>query len=92
MRTAAKVDLNQREIVDSLRAVGVSVQSLASIGKGCPDLLCAKPDGMWLIEVKGPKGKLNPEQQKFIADWRGPVYIARTVDDALKIVGACRQP
>ena len=84
---AAKVDLNHGEIVDALRKCGVSVQSLASIGNGCPDLLCAKPDGMWLIEVKGPKGRTNIAQQKFIADWHGPVYIARTVDDALKIVG-----
>ena len=84
---AAKVDLNHGEIVDALRKCGVSVQSLASIGKGCPDLLCAKPDGMWLIEVKGPKGKLTPDQQEFITGWRGPVHIARTVDDALKIVG-----
>ena len=87
---AAKVDLNHGEIVDALRKCGVSVQSLASIGKGCPDLLCAGYGNMWLIEVKGPKGKLTLDQQKFIADWHGPVHIARTVDDALKIVGVMR--
>lgn len=85
---AAKVDLNQASIVKALRKCGVSVQSLASIGKGCPDLVAANGSGMvWLIEVKGPKGKLRPEQEKWINEWRGDVHIIRTVDDALKLIG-----
>jgi len=84
---AAKVDLNQAAIVAALRKCGVSVQSTASIGKGFPDLVCAKSDKCWLIEVKGPKGKLTPDQHAFLADWRGEVHIARSVDDALRIVG-----
>ncbi|HJP47915.1 hypothetical protein [Acinetobacter venetianus] len=39
MRRAAKIDANQTEIVKALRKFGASVQSLASTGKGCPDLL-----------------------------------------------------
>ena len=70
MRRAARVDFNQTEIVEALRKVGVSVQSLASIGKGCPDLLASKGDAMWLIEVKGPKGTLTPDQVKFMhGEW-----------------------
>ena len=84
---AAKIDLNQPAIVEALRKVGVSVQSLASIGKGCPDLLASKGDAMWLIEVKGPKGTLTPDQVEFINNWQGAVHIVRTVDDALKLVG-----
>ena len=87
MRTAAKVDANQKEIVAALRKMGVSVQSLANIGKGCPDLLAAKGDRSWLIEVKGPKGKLTPDQVEFIASWRGVVHIVRTVDDVVNLVG-----
>ena len=87
MRRAAKVDLNHGEIVKALRALGVSVQSLANIGKGCPDLLAAKGDKAWLIEVKGPKGKLTEDQVEFIANWRGVVHIVRTVDDVLNLVG-----
>lgn len=83
----AKVDLNQSEIVDALRKVGVSVQSLASIGKGCPDLVAAKGAMTWMIEVKGPKGTLTPDQVKFIDAWAGHVHIVRTVDDALQLVG-----
>ncbi len=87
MRLAAKVDSNQAEIVKALRECGISVHSTASIGKGFPDLIAAKGDKAWLIEVKGPKGKLTPDQETFISEWRGVVHIARTVDDALRIVG-----
>ncbi len=87
MRLAAKVDSNQAEIVKALREVGMSVLSLAPMGKGCPDLLVADDDSYFLIEVKGPKGELNPIQQEWIREWRGVVHICRTVDDALHIVG-----
>jgi Holliday junction resolvase len=82
-----KVDLNQAEIVDALRKVGVSVQSLASLGKGVPDLIAAKGAQCWLIEVKGPKGKPTPDQVKWVEAWKGDVHFVRTVDDALKLVG-----
>jgi Holliday junction resolvase len=87
MRRAAKVDANQGEIVEALRKAGASVQSLASIGRGCPDLVAAKGAQCWLIEVKGDKGKLTPDQVEWIANWRGAVHIVRTVDDALQLVG-----
>ena len=87
MRFAAKVDANQGEIVDALRKAGVSVQSMAAIGKGCPDLLAAKGGKVWTIEVKGPKGKLTPDQIEWIDKWHGDVHIIRTVDEALTLVG-----
>lgn len=83
----AKVDANHKVIVDALRAIGVSVQSLADIGHGCPDIVAAKGSMTWLIEIKGPKGKLTPDQLKFIDGWRGTVHIIRTVDEAFKLVG-----
>lgn len=83
----AKVDLNQKAIVDALRSIGVSVQSTAALGKGFPDLVCAKGAMTWLIEVKGPKGKLTDDQVKFINAWRGHVHIVRTVDEAMQLVG-----
>ena len=52
MRRAAKIDANQTEIVKALRQVGASVQSLASTGKGCPDLLVGFRGVNWLLEVK----------------------------------------
>lgn len=84
---ACRVDQNHNEIVDALRTAGVSVQSLATIGKGCPDLVAAKGNQCWLIEVKGPKGKLTDDQIKFIGAWRGDVHIVRCPEDALRLVG-----
>lgn len=83
----AKIDTNQPEIVEALRAVGVSVQSTATIGKGFPDLVAAKGQNTWIIEVKQPDGKLTSDQIKFIEEWRGVVHIVRSVDDALRVVG-----
>lgn len=90
MRIAAKVDANQAEIVSTLRSAGISVHSTASIGKGFPDLICAKQDRMWLIEVKGPKGTLTDDQVKFMSQWQGDVHIAHSPDDALRIVGVLK--
>lgn len=87
MRRAAKVDLNQAEVVEALRSAGVSVQSTAAIGKGFPDLIAARGDRAWTIEVKGPDGKLTPDQVKFIAAWRGVVHIVRSAEEALLLVG-----
>ena len=39
MRRAAKIDENQPEIVDALRAMGCSVTILSAVGNGCPDIL-----------------------------------------------------
>jgi len=82
-----KVDTNQASVVKALKDVGVSVQSLASLGKGVPDLLAAKGAKCWVIEVKSEKGKLTPDQEKWIAAWRGEVHIVRSAEDALKLVG-----
>ena len=82
-----KVDANHGEIVQALRSVGVSVQSLANIGHGCPDIVAAKGSMTWMIEIKGAKGKLTPDQIKFIGAGAGTVHIVRTVDDALQLVG-----
>jgi Holliday junction resolvase len=93
MRTAAKVDRNQSEVVDALRKVGASVQSLASIGKGCPDLLVGYHGILYLMEVKdGTKipsqQVLNKDQIKWHEAWNGsPVYVVRSIEQALKILG-----
>ncbi len=88
MRRAAKVDANQDPIVSAYRAVGASVQSMASLGKGVPDLLVAYRGQVWVIEVKGPKGTLTPDQVKWIGEWKAPVHIVRTPDDGLRLIGA----
>lgn len=99
---AAKVDANQDAIVTALRAAGATVQSLAPIGKGCPDLLVAGPRkryfngksdvAMFLLEIKNKKGKddFNEAQQKWHINWNAPVHVVYGADDALRVIGAIK--
>lgn len=87
MRRAAKVDANQEQIVSALRAAGATVQSLAPIGKGCPDLLVAFRQQMHLMELKQGKGKVNDLQAKWHIQWNAPVHVVYDAEDALKVLG-----
>ena len=88
MRRAARVDRNQEEIVKALRAVGASVQSLAAIGNGCPDLLVGYQKKNILMEVKDGKKPpsqrtLTPDQEKWHDAWSGAkVYVVDSVQAA----------
>ena len=91
MRRAAKVDANQSAIVQALRQVGASILHLHTLGRGVPDLLVAKHDRMWLMELKDgdkspSKRKLTPDEVKWIDAWPGPVYVVESVEDAIAIV------
>lgn len=86
---AAKVDANQGEIVDALRAVGCSVQSLAKVGGGCPDLLVGVAGKNIVIEVKDGSG-FTPAQKGWHRDWKGAAHVANTVAEALLIVGTAK--
>lgn len=90
MRRAAKVDSNHGEVVEALRSAGASVQSLAAIGRGCPDLLVGYR-GMWLLfEVKDgarspSRRKLTPDQEKWIKASRGgPVWLITSLPEAIQ--------
>ncbi len=92
---AAKVDVNQAEIVAALRKAGASVQPLHSVGQGVPDLLCAVCEVNFLVEVKdGAKPpsaqKLTPDQVEWHKAWKAPVYIVNSVEKALELVEAIK--
>ena len=88
MRLHGKVDLNQHEIVRMLRQYpGVTVQSLASVGGGVPDLILGFRGSTLLIEVKGRKGTLTDAQQTWHDNWEGaPVAVIRSVDEAIALL------
>lgn len=89
MRRRAKVDLNHKQIVVALRGIGCTVQSLAEIGSGCPDLLVGRNGKTYLIEVKSAGGGLTSDQVGWFAKWRGGrVCVATSVDEAIDCVGA----
>lgn len=89
-RKYGKVDLNQGEIVAALRQQGCIVQSLASVGDGCPDLLIGH-NGRWLVfEVKRPGEALTEKERRWHAQARAcgcAVPVVETVEDALWILG-----
>jgi len=91
MRRAAKLDANHGAIVQALLDLGCTVQSLAAVGGGVPDLLIGWRGLNLLLEVKdGDKPpserQLTPKQALWHRDWRGQVVTAENVDDALQAV------
>ena len=92
-RRAARIDSNQTAVVSALRAAGATVQCLAAVGFGTPDLLVGFRNETLLMEVKdGQKvksaQKLRPLQAKWHAAWGGGALA--TVDGpeaALRMLG-----
>ena len=94
MRRAAKVDLNQAQIVLALRKAGAKVEMLHQLGNGIPDILVGFRGQLLLMEIKDgslpPSGrKLTPDEQEWHDAWNGyPVYVINSVTEALdKISG-----
>jgi len=83
-----RVDANHRDVVAALRGCGWSVQDLAAVGRGCPDLLVGARGVNVLLEVKTAKGQLEPSQVEWHALWRAPVFVVRTADEAIEAVEA----
>lgn len=92
-RKRAKIDRNQPEIVKALRRVGCSVQSLASLGAGVPDLLVGRRGENFLLEVKDgsqpPSARrLTDDEKEWHSKWQTPIFIVNSVEEALHAVGA----
>jgi hypothetical protein len=93
MRYRPRTDQNQAKIVAALRAVGANVISLASIGKGCPDLLVQYRGNLYLMEIKDgtktdSRRKLTPDEIRFKAIWDSSVV--HSVDEAFRAIGAIK--
>jgi hypothetical protein len=91
MRRAARIDDNQKKIVEQLRRCGYSVQHLHMIGRGCPDILVGANNRNYLFEIKdegktASKKKLTPDEEKFFQSWNGQVQIIENIDDALLLI------
>ena len=96
MRRAAKIDANQTQVVEALRAAGATVQSLAAVGQGVPDLLVGFQSKTMLMEVKDGRKppsqrQLTEDQLKWHGAWRGgPVAIVDGPDAALRMLGVMK--
>ena len=96
MRRAARIDANQELIVSALRAAGASVQRLAGVGVGVPDLLVGYQGKTLLLEIKDGKKppserRLTEDQLKWHGAWRGgPLAVVDSVDAALRMLGVLK--
>lgn len=81
-RYAARSDKNEKEIIRALEKVGAHVYRI----KKPLDLLVCYRGKTMLLEVKTDKGRLTPVQTEFLKVWPGDVYIARSIEDAIKAV------
>lgn len=86
MRRAARVDKNQPELVKAFRELGCSVAHLHNVGKGKPDTIIGAYGLNYLVEIKGEKGKLTPDQEKWHDEWRGQACIIRNEEEARALV------
>lgn len=83
-RKNAKRDASEPSIRETLERCGWSVEPHSN--KGAPDLIAAKYDVMLWIECKSGNRKLNADQVKWHAAWKGPKpYVLRSSDDALAL-------
>jgi hypothetical protein len=78
---AKRVDANQKELVEYLRKIGVSVFLLHGVGQGFPDIACGYGGLCFLAEIKTEKGKDTKAQTEMMKWWTGGKYYLRNKDD-----------
>jgi hypothetical protein len=84
-----RTDSNQQEIINTLRALGCSVQDLSQVGRGTPDIICGFRGKNFLLEIKNVADRapqLTPCEQQWIRKWQGQVGVITSIRDALAIV------
>ena len=89
MPYARKVDVNQAEIVETLRKAGADVYILSSVGKGIPDLMvCFNGETILMGVKRDAKAKYTKDQLKFMANWKGgPLSRVDSPEAALRVIG-----
>ena len=70
------MDANHKAISQALEQIGCTVQSLASVGGGCPDLLVGYHGHNYILEVKDgskipSKRKLTDDEAEWQERWTG---------------------
>lgn len=91
MRRAARIDENQKEIVEAFRAMGCSVLHTHQLGHGAPDIIVGKNKKNILIEIKDGNKPLSDralthDEIEFHKEWRGCIEIVENLQDAECIV------
>lgn len=97
MRTAARIDSNQNEIVSHLREHGASVQIVSMVGKGCPDIFVGYTNAFGLqrtvaMEIKdGTKPpsqqRLTPDEETWFERWKGECFVVNSTYEVDLVMG-----
>lgn len=91
MRRVARVDVNQKQIVDGLRRYGASVLLTHQL-KNCFDVLVGYKGVNFIMEIKDPnkppsQRKLTDGELEFKNKWKGGTYhIVETLEQAINII------
>src|SRR5437899_3081044 len=88
-RWAKRIDGTHPRFVEFFCAHGCQVESLASVGRGIPDLLVGWNHAIALVEVKTARGQVRKAQQRFREKFPA-TWIVRSEDDCLKVVKALK--
>lgn len=88
---AGRTDANHTDIVKALLNAGCSVQSLATVGLGCPDLVVGFAGLNILIEAKNganppSERKLNDAEKTWHKRWKGQVTTVYSPEQAVDAV------
>ncbi len=82
---AKRIDANQPEIVEALRAIGAWVFDTHCLGHGFPDLLVHYHDKFFLFEVKNGNGRLTAAEQEFRRECPES-FVVRDPEEAIKVL------
>lgn len=91
IRRAAKIDDNQPQLVQLIRAMGVSVAITSAAHDGFTDLVLGFGGVTVLTEVKDgskepSRRKLTPQQQIFHGSFKGAITVIETDLQAIELV------
>ena len=89
MKRAARVDINQSEIVAAFRKLGWYVLIISQL-KNCCDIAVSKAGRTIMVEIKdGAKPpsqrKLTEGEQKFKDEWQGEWMLVESINDVIDI-------
>ena len=90
MKTNARIDANQPELVKYFRKHGFSVLHVHQL-KNCGDIMISKGKVTAAVEIKDSKKppsarKLTEGELKFKLSWRGLWYLCESIEDADDII------
>lgn len=91
MRHRPKLDSSHPGIVQALERAGATVQSLAALGGGVPDLVACRAGQVYWFECKPDSSpsrqKPRDSQTAWAEKMRVTVHIVSTPEEALAILG-----